>query len=234
VIIILGLDGLEYEYVIEFKCKNLMQKIFGKTDISDFKELRTIVLWSSFLTGKNLEDKILSLGKDFWKFKLNQEETFFNKFKKWKAIDVPGFNYKFENHRIEREALKKFFNKEISINEYDEIVFKNHKENKKEFFNALEKDYEIIMGYFNLADGIGHLSFGIKSKMRLIYEELESIVEKAKEISNNVLIISDHGMKAIGRFGDHNNYGFWSLSKEISLNNPKLTEFHKIIEKLND
>ena len=60
--VILGLDGLEYEYVKEFNCKNLMQEKFGKTDISMFSEPRTIVIWSSFLAGKNLEKEIL--GKD--------------------------------------------------------------------------------------------------------------------------------------------------------------------------
>ncbi len=52
-IVILGIDGLEYEYVKKFNVKNLMQESFGKTNISEFSEPRTMVLWSSFLTGKN-------------------------------------------------------------------------------------------------------------------------------------------------------------------------------------
>ncbi len=231
-IIILGLDGLEYNYVKEFNCKNLMQENFGKTDISEFTEPRTVVIWSSFLAGKNLEKRILALGKNFWKFKLKPEETFFGKFKKWEAIDVPGFNYKFEKHNKEKQLLKKYFEDKNILEEYDKVAFENHKENKKEFFEVLNKDFDIVMGYFALADVVGHLSFGIKSKMKIIYKELDDIAKKVRKLNEKTLIISDHGMKAIGRFGDHNSYGFWSSNFEIELKNPKITEFKKIIEKL--
>ncbi len=227
---ILGLDGLEYEYVKEFNCKNLMQTSFGKTDISEFSEPRTVVLWSSFLAGKNLEKRVLALGKEFWKFKLKPEETFFSKFKKWKAIDVPGFTYKYEKHQKEKELLKGFFDGNVSIKEYDKVAFENHKENKEEFFRELDRGYEIIMGYFALADVIGHLSFGIKTKMKLIYQELDEIAEKTKKVCEKLLIISDHGMKAVGRFGDHSNYGFWSLNLSIKKEKLKLTGIRKMIE----
>jgi hypothetical protein len=231
-IAILALDGLEYEYVKEFNCKNLMQVEYGKTDISEFTEPRTIVIWSSFLAGKNLEERILSFGKEnLWKFKLKVEESFFSKSRKWKAIDVPGFTYKLKNHEKERKVLKDFFDKKIGIEDYDKVIFENHRENKKEFFNALKKDFEIVMGYFVLADAIGHLSFGIKSKMRLIYYELDEIAKKVSKKAKKLLIISDHGMKAIGRFGDHTKNGFYSVNQVIGFKNPKITEFYNLIKK---
>ena len=228
--VILGLDGLEYEYVKEFNCKNLMQEKFGKTDISMFSEPRTIVIWSSFLTGKNLEKEILEKGKELWDFSLKPEQTFLARFKKWKVIDMPGLNFKKENHKKERELLKGFFDKKNSVEDYDKVAFENHKENKKEFFEALEKDYEILVGYFALADVIGHLSFGIKPKMKVIYKELDEIAGKVRKKAERVLIISDHGMKAIGRFGDHSEYGFWSVNFEVNLDKPKITEFRRLIE----
>lgn len=232
-IVILALDGLEYDYVKEFNCKNLMQISYGKTNISEFSEPRTVVIWSSFLVGKNLEKRILTLGKkNLWNFKLKPEETFLSRFKKWKAIDVPGFTYKTENHRKERELLKGYFEGKNKIEDYDKIVFDHHGENKKEFFDALEKEYEIVLGYFNLADAIGHLSFGIKSKMKLIYEELNEIAKKVGRTADTLLIISDHGMKAVGRFGDHSDHGFWSLSFTSELKTPNIIKFRKIIESL--
>lgn len=229
-IIILGLDGLEYDYVKEFDCKNLIQTNFGKTDISEFSEPRTVVLWSSFLTGKNMEKEVLNC-KNLWDFQIDPNRTFFSKFKKWKAIDVPGISYYGERHKKERELLKKFFEKKSDIEEYDSIAFENHRKVKEEFFEALDSECEILMCYFALADVIGHLSFGVKHKMKIIYEELDKIAKVAKK-RGDTIIISDHGMKAVGRFGDHSNYGFWSTNFKVSLKNPKITEFRKIIETL--
>ncbi|MBD3247555.1 hypothetical protein GF378_02960, partial [Candidatus Pacearchaeota archaeon] len=50
-IVILAIDALEYDKVEEFNCKNLKQEYYGKTDISEFSQPRTMVLWSSFMTG---------------------------------------------------------------------------------------------------------------------------------------------------------------------------------------
>ncbi len=228
-LVILGLDGLEYEYVLEFNCKNLMQEHYGKTDISMFKEPRTVVIWSSFLAGRNLENEILK-HEDLWSFRLKPEQTFFSKYKKWEAIDVPGFTHKYEEHKQERELLKGFFDGTVTVQEYDEAAFRHHRQNKQEFNEALQQDLEILMGYFPLADTIGHLSFGVKTKMKIIYRELDSIAGKVRLAGHRLLIISDHGMKPVGRFGDHTNYGYYSTNFKIDLGKPGITQFRKIIE----
>lgn len=225
--IILGLDALDKKMVEKFKCKNLMQLEYGKTDISDFKLPRTIVLWSSFLAGKNMEKKIPV--KEQWKFNLKESETFFRFFNSYKAIDVPGFSHKQKLHEGERKLLKGFFHDENSLEDYDDIVWKIHKENKSEFFDSLGK-FDIIMGYFNLADSIGHLSFGNEKKMKGVYDELESIVGGIEKNNIFTLIISDHGMKAVGKYGDHTKYGFYSCNQKLNLKKPKITDFFNLIK----
>jgi hypothetical protein len=227
--IILGLDGLDYDYVVGFGCKALMQKSFGRTDISEFAEPRTVVLWSSFLAGKNLERRVLQ--GDLWSFRLEPAETFF-KSRRWRAIDVPGLTYEVQMHQKERAALKAFFDKRCTIEAYDEVVFKNHQTVKERFFTEMGADYDILMSYFSLADAIGHLSFGIRPKMRLVYIELDQIAKKAAKATDVLLIISDHGMKAVGRFGDHSDRGFWSFNFETELGNLQITQFRRIIEGL--
>lgn len=229
-IVILGIDGLEHSYVERFGCKNLMQESYGRTDLSEFEQPRTVVIWSSFLAGKNLEKRILA-GRDLWGFRLRPEETFFSHFKTHKAIDVPGYNHDAEQHGKERRALKAFFDRKMSLEEYDRMALEWHRKVKEEFFKALAGDYEIVMAYFNAADIIGHLSFGVEPKMRLIYQEFDDIADKtSKTVDGKLLIISDHGMKAVGRFGDHSEHGFWSLNMDWPAGTPKPTEFRAIIE----
>ena len=212
--IILALDALDLNLVQKFECKSLMQKEYGQTDISNFTQARTVVLWASFLTGKNMEAKIPI--KTQWEFKLSPEETFLKLFNPYKAIDVPAFSLK-PSHAEERKLLKKYFDDKGAIDEYDTIVWKNHEENKKEFFDSIGK-FDLIMGYFNLADAIGHLSFGIPQKMRDVYNELEELAEKVKDRDDFILVISDHGMKAVGRYGDHTKSGFYSANQKLALN----------------
>ncbi|MBN2478079.1 alkaline phosphatase family protein [Candidatus Micrarchaeota archaeon] len=231
-IVIVGIDGLEYDYVKEFNLPNLMQRNHGTTDLSEFEEPRTMVIWSSFMAGKNLEKEILSR-KNLWEFRLKPEETFFSKFNKHIAIDVPGYTQDMEQHNKERQAMKDYFvDKKISVEEYDELVLRHHEKIKDRFFESLEKDYDIVMGYFGAADVIGHLSFGIKSKMKIIYKEMDEIVRKTSEKADKMIVISDHGMKAVGRFGDHSDHGFWSVNFDIKLEKPKPTEFYKILADL--
>jgi hypothetical protein len=232
-ITVLAIDALEYTLVEEFNCKNLKQKFYGKTNISEFSEPRTMVLWSSFMTGKNMEKEILSKGdKEMWNIEIDIKDTFFNIFKNPKIIDLPGFNYDRGQHYKERQLLKKFFdtkneNKRRDIrSEYNDFSFRHHKKIKQEFSNALNGKYDFVLGYFSVADVIGHLNFGNKTMMKIIYEDFDDI---AKNVKNNYIVLSDHGMENIGMFGDHSRYGFWSTSFK-DLGNPKITDLYKIIQ----
>ena len=225
--IILALDALDLNMARKYKCENLMQTECGQTSLSEFQLERTVVLWASFLTGKNMEPEIPV--KTQWEFKLKPEQTFFPFFKTHMAIDVPAFSLKEKNHAEERKLLKKYFDEEAEVEQYDAIVWKNHEENKKDFFGSLGQ-YDVIMGYFDLADAIGHLSFGLPEKMEKVYIELEEMAREVKIHSDDlILVISDHGMKPVGRYGDHSRNGFYSANRKMGLNLPKITDFSNII-----
>lgn len=203
-----------------------MQTECGKTNLSEFELKRTVALWASFLAGKNMDKEIPV--KTQWEFKLPVNETFLKFFKTFNAIDVPAFSHK-KSHEEERRLLKGYFNEEATIEEYDALVWKIHEENKKEFFSSLGK-FDLTMGYFNLADSIGHLSFGIQEKMKTVYEELENLAKEVRaSCSDIVLTISDHGMKVLGRYGDHSDNGFYSFNRKMGLDFPKITDFYNII-----
>jgi hypothetical protein len=224
--IILALDALDLEMVRKFHCTNLMQAECGQTDISDVKEPRTIVLWASFLSGKNMEAKIPL--KTQWEFTLDVRDTFLNHFSQYKTIDVPSFSYKQPNHAEERKLLKGYFGDKATVEEFDALIWRYHKENRKEFLDAVGK-FDLLMGYFDLADAVGHLSFGVAEKMKAVYEELEDLAAEVKGATEFILVISDHGMKAVGRYGDHTKRGFYSINHKLGLHLPKITDFYDIV-----
>ncbi|MCC7572386.1 MAG: alkaline phosphatase family protein [Candidatus Methanofastidiosum sp.] len=231
-LVVLAIDALEYALVEKYQCENLKQKYYGKTNISEFSQPRTMVLWSSFMTGENKEKEILKLGdKEMWNKQFDIKETFFFNFQDPKIIDLPGFSYDKKQHEEERELLKAYFatdspeEKTKIRNDYNAHAFSHHRKIKTEFLEALEGNYDFVLGYFSVADVIGHLNFGNNLMMKMIYKDLDEI---AGAIKHNFIVLSDHGMKAIGQFGDHSEYGFWSTSFK-DINNPKITDFSKII-----
>ncbi|NJE85496.1 hypothetical protein E3E23_06615 [Thermococcus sp. CX2] len=55
-IIILGIDGLEYNLIEEWNLKHLKQKAYTKTDLSDFKVIVTPPIWAAMLTGRKVPE----------------------------------------------------------------------------------------------------------------------------------------------------------------------------------
>lgn len=231
--IIFAIDALEYKLVEEFNCTHLKQKFYGKTNIREFSEPRTMVLWSSFMAGKNMEKEILARGdKEMWNTRIELKDTFFRRFKDPKIIDLPGFNYAKEQHEQERLLLKNYFDAKSEDEKnkirvaYNNLAFEHHRRVKKEFSEALNSKHDFVLGYFSIADVIGHLNFGNRTMMKMIYKDLDEI---AGMIKDSFIVLSDHGMEKIGIFGDHSNYGFWSTGFE-ELGNPKITDFARIIK----
>jgi len=233
--VIYAIDGLEIDLVEKYDCQNLKQRFYGKTNISEFSEARTIVLWSSFATGQNKEEEVLKLGnKDMWNVKWPIKDTFFSKFNKPEIIDLPGFNYNTDQHQKQRKLLAGFFKekdkeaKEKVRAGYNKLAFDHHKVIKAKFLKALDKDYDLVLGYFGLFDLIGHLNFGNELMIKMIYKELDEIAAIAKEKAEEMLILSDHGMFSKGMFGDHSDYGYWSTSFK-DLGKPRITDIGKAI-----
>ena len=230
-ITVVAIDALEYELVEKYHMDHLKQAFYGKTDISEFSEPRTMVLWSSFITGKNMESEILAKGdKEMWNIRIDQNDTFFSKFKDPFVIDLPGYDYEKEQHERERRMLKAYFNsddeeKDKVRKKYNELAFEHHKKIKQRFLEALYKGHDFLLGYFSIVDVIGHLNFGNNTMMKALYRELDEIVS---QIRGKLIVLSDHGMKAIGYFGDHSEYGFWS-NNFCDFGTPRITEFAHII-----
>ncbi len=239
-IVVLAIDALEHDLVKRFECRNLEQDDCGKTDISDFSQPRTIVLWSSFLTGENKEEEVLALGnKEMWNVCWDMDETFLRFFSQQSVIDLPSYSYDLAHHEKERQLLKEFFGtkeadkKDKIKQEYNELCFRHHRLIRDRFMDAIKEDHDLVIGYFSVADVVGHLNFGNTTMMKMIYRDLDDIAgEVRSDPANRVIVLSDHGMKAVGPFGDHSDYGFWSTNTGNDLGNPKITEFFGILRKM--
>jgi hypothetical protein len=230
--VVFAIDALEFDLVERFRCRHLLQNYYGKTDISEFSEPRTMVLWSSFMTGKNLEAEILAKGdKEMWNTHIDRSRTFLSYFTNPSVIDLPGYSYNLAEHERERSMLKQYFDaqtpeKKMEVQKvYNDRAFEFHRNTKTKFLEALRLDYDFVLGYFSIADVIGHLNFGNTALMKMIYRELDEI---AGMIPARYIVLSDHGMEPIGMFGDHSRYGFWS-SPDKDLGTPKITDFFKLL-----
>lgn len=231
-IVVLAIDALEYDLVERFGCTHLQQHCYGKTDIGEFSEPRTMVLWTSFMTGRNTEPWVLSVGdRDMWNISLGIEETFFKNFRDPVILDLPGYNYDKPQHARERELLRQYFEqpdpgrKEQIRADYNRHAFEHHRKVKAEFETVLKGGHDFVLGYFSVADVIGHLNFGNTAMMKLIYRDLDEIASK---IPAGLLVLSDHGMEPLGPFGDHSGYGFWSTGG-ADLGTPRITDFPCIL-----
>ncbi len=239
-IIVLAIDALEFEKVEEYNNENLKLDHHGKTDISEFSQPRTMVLWSSFMTGENKEKDVLDGGnQEMWNKRWNIDETFFKNFDSPVILDLPGFSYDLEAHEESRKDLKAFFTtedkeeKEKIKKKYNQDAFEHHRTIKEKFLKTIDENHDFVLGYFSVADVIGHLNFGNSTMMKLIYKDLDEIAKKCTEKGCPLIILSDHGMKSIGMFGDHSEYGFWSTNFK-DLDNPKITDFKDIIVRCKD
>jgi hypothetical protein len=234
-IVVLAIDALELTLVESFRCTHLMQKYHGKTDISEFSQPRTMVLWSSFMTGENQEKVVLADGeKEMWNYRFDKNKTLFSAFSNPAVIDLPGYSYELAQHEEERKLLKSYFEvtgderKEEVRKAYNDHAFAHHRAIRQQFQQALTADHDFVLGYFSIADVVGHLNFGNRMLMKMIYRELDEI---AASVRAPMVVLSDHGMQAIGMFGDHSNYGFWSTGFR-DLGTPKITDLRNVIEEM--
>jgi len=226
-----------------------------------YKKPHTPSAWMSFITGKPVEehgiDAWWTWGKflDWLRFKppfvwiggkrkileklgikprlYSQKDlkvkTLFDHVKPSIALNIPAYNEPTFYHDELSRALKR------SLSEYEKIVWKVYEERKKRLYEKLDAEWKLFMVWFDLADLLGHIYIA-KRPWRLMkaYLELNTLAKdlQRKMPENTIfLIVSDHGMKAIGGSGDHSLYGFYSINIETTWKPNSITDFYpKILE----
>lgn len=154
-------------------------------------------------------------------------DTIFKHFDDPYVSDVPAFNHS----PVDRPELDEVVKGKVDTEEFVNSVMQGFRDRKKALLGALDS-HDFLMPYFDCADLIGHVAFGDKSLMKRVYTELDTLTREVQEQFDGwVLVVSDHGMESLGRFGDHSNvmYGFYSSNRALGLNQPKISEFYNLI-----
>jgi len=116
--------------------------------------------------------------------------------------------------------------------EYEATVRRIFKREVEALFEALEKEWRLLMIHLHITDLLGHIYWGTE-KLSLLYEEMNLLTERVEarlRPDDLLLVISDHGMSRLG----HTKYGFYSLNRRLELENPDITDFFRIIKALTE
>mgnify|MGYP000064706953 CR=1 FL=1 len=265
-ICILAFDGLEYDLVVRWRMKALMQEYYGKYEAPispTFKKPHTPSAWASFITGKAIEEHGVD---DWWTWGLLLDWLRFRPPLKWikgkrkllKKLGIRPKLYKIDDSHptifsVVKPSIPLFiptlteptrFHYELSdavekgVDAFVRKIWEIHRYRKKEFLKCLDKDWKLLMVWFDLADLLGHV-FIKKNPIKLFkgYKELNDIanIARSKLANTAILIVSDHGMKPQPKgTGDHSSYGFWSLNIEPPFKPEKITDFYKLVIKIAD
>jgi len=212
-VFILALDGVEYELVVGWKLRNLMQKHYGSVDISEFRRnfgrASTPTLWSSFITGKYLNiggwwtyGKIL----DWVRVKpplrwIKHKRKIFWKFIRPRVVDKRELGCKtIFDHASKSIAVNiPAYNEPTEfhvrlteailskgLDEYEREIWSLHNQRAEETFKKLEedRDWTLFMTWFDLADLLGHIH--IAKRVWALKKGYEHLDELAGNLSRKV------------------------------------------------
>ncbi len=164
-------------------------------------------------------------------------KTIFENVDKSVALNVPTYNWNWD-YRAAYFLKKSIENPEGIGRKFEEYIYQTFEKERRDFWNAFKTgDWNLIMAYTKMCDHLGHLYGGNLPKLEKAYIVLDRF---AQEIANAInqddilLIVSDHGMKPLGRFGEHSDHGFYSCNRKLDLETPRITDFFEIILKLFD
>jgi len=130
-----------------------------------------------------------------------------------------------------RKQIVDVIMKRTSTSEFSKACKKTFYERCEELQTYLHqnKDWDLVMMYWFCLDAVQHAFYKNKLKIMDFYLLFNEFVGKLKNTLPEdvmILIVSDHGQEK----GLHTNYGFYSCSKKLGLNNPKIIDFKRLID----
>lgn len=166
-------------------------------------------------------------------------DTIFNYAKRSFIVNVPCYNIEAVDFELQRLLGRCFIEGSSAEDEerFERAVWRVFWERKKKCMQVLSErkdEYDLFMFYWHTPDLIGHLWGGNFIKMWRTYVRMDDLVRDLKRFVDDktlCLVISDHGIKKVGHYGDHTNYGFYSCNFRLALKNPSIMDFKNIIQR---
>lgn len=150
---------------------------------------------------------------------------------------IPGFNGSFhlleERRRLLLQVLEGGQNKYDDRLKYDRWIWKEYSEKIQELAKLLDSQRpDMVFFYTKILDNLGHLHFGEPDYRFALHQELNRLardISRRLEKGDCLYIVSDHGMKPLGRFGDHTRSGFFSSNTGELIQKP--TELYHLLRR---
>jgi len=275
-VLIIALDGLEFDIVKRYELRNLRQKVYGKIELNNFKKISTPFIWASFITGlppekhgvdsmrhwrspllqyarklsvklglrrvkgKGRIAEMLGARKTYFTseyYRKKKLETIFDLAENPLIINMPTWNAEdgYGTPKAINELSRRFLttkNDDLERRLWEEIwdnFNRQHERNLKLIGEHNESD--LIAVYYHTLDTIGHLWCGVEEKVEEAYMRFDEAVYQLKKAAGNcfALVVSDHGMKPVGRYGIHSEHAFYSMNINITLEKPRIFDFKPLI-----
>jgi len=153
-------------------------------------------------------------------------DTFFEVVEPSVALGVPVYNKNLEEIYPIGDVMRARQDPEY-LPVFEERVRGIFDEEVETLFDALGRDWRLLMIHFHITDLFGHAFWGTE-KLATLYEEMDLLTKRVKarlREDDLVLIISDHGMSRLG----HTKKGFYSFNVKIGLVDPDIKDFFNIV-----
>lgn len=252
---ILGIDGLEHDWVLKWNCDNLKQEYFGKIAVPIHSKKHhpyTPQVWGSFLTGVWLGNMdfersyrvpsfLVSVVKALRKVipislglggKISPDIVGFPKLAQKTFVDhtdaltINAPFYDFDP--VTFSIMRSFRDGKYSHSEAL-TLFSDHFQHLQEVIKAkCNPSNDIIFAYLQFADIFQHFLYPKMQPIKDHYFRMNDFVGELQELVDGyLLIVSDHGFDP--NTESHSDYGYYSFNIPFFSPPQRITDFYEII-----
>lgn len=244
-IVILGLDGLDYELVRQWGLSALQQQYHGTITVPIDPEKGVPLspeVWGSFLCGKHVRPTFKRVSKPLpflkrllyklWGRRIGRinvgfeplrDPTFLD-FMDSFTVNVPWYDGDYANYHI----LNQLAAGEILVTDALEALKRLYQQYTARFADALvtHQDAELVFGYFPFPDDFQHLFLEKLTEIQRIYVDLNDYVAGLEIGDAWFLILSDHGWDTEKL--THSQRGFYSSNQPMNPAPQHIMDFYAL------
>jgi len=257
-IFILGLDGLEYNFVEKWGLDALKQGEYGKIKVPIGKEIgvpETPEVWAAFLTGRYISDlhfvkppmieislKILRFLRKYIPISLGlgrkigtKAPNMFPKLKEKSFLDLTNSKeinapyYSYDSAVF--NILNQFGAEKLTLKECIEALKVLYEKRKKQILCEAERiqDVDVVFAYMHFPDVLQHLLFTRPLKIKEFYLDLDNYVSILKGRIEAPLFLIVSDHGFDLKTGTHSKHGFYSSNISLNPKPKRITDFYNLI-----